>query len=106
MLALFSSEPYTQPAPAADGDIDLAPHLTNSSLQTQRGEEGVRLLGELIGCHVISGDVGGESRSILTQSHLESIQDQMADTLSETFKAAIQLPIHFQVTFVFSREFT
>jgi hypothetical protein len=99
-LALFSSKPYTPPAAAADGDIDLAPHLTNSSLQTHRGEEGVRLLDELVGCHVISGDVD-ESRSILTQSHLESIQDQMADTLSETFKAAIQSPIHFQVTFVF-----
>lgn len=95
VLALFSSKPYTPPAAAADGDIDLAPHLTNSSLQTHRGEEGVRLLDELVGCHVISGDVD-ESRSILTQSHLENIQDQMADTLSETFKAAIQSPIHFQ----------
>lgn len=66
----------------------------------------MRLLDELVGCHVISGDIGGESRTFLTQSHLESIQDQMADTLSETFKAAIQLPIHFQVMFVFPGEFT
>lgn len=62
----------------------------------------MRLLDELVGCHVISGDVGG---SILTRSHLESIQDQMADTLSETFKAAIQSPIHFQVTFISAEEF-
>jgi len=73
----------------------LAPHLTNSSLQTHRGEEGVRLLDELVGCHIMSGDVG-ESRSILTQDHLENLQGQMADVLSETFKAAIQSPIHFQ----------
>jgi tubulin--tyrosine ligase len=104
-LALFSSKPYTPPAPATDGGIDLAPHLTNSSLQTDRGEEGVRLLDELVGCHVMSGDASGGPRSILTQGHLENIQDQMADTLSETFKAAIQSPIHFQVTFSFAGEF-
>ncbi|KAI9462495.1 TTL-domain-containing protein [Lactarius psammicola] len=98
VLALFSSKPYTLPAPAADGGIDLTPHLTNSSLQTHRGEEGVRLFDELVGCHVMSDDAGGGPRSILlTQSHLENIQDQMAVTLSETFKAAIQSPIHFQV---------
>ena len=102
MLALFSSKPYTRPAPSADGGVDLEPHLTNSSLQIHRGEEGVRLLDELVGCHVMSGDLGGIPRSILTQAHLENIQDQMADILSETFKAAIQSPIHFQVTFTFS----
>ena len=105
VLALFSSDPYSPPAPATDGAIDLAPHLTNSSLQTHRGEEGVRLLDELIGCHVISGDAGSGPRSILTLRHIENIQDQMADTLSETFKAAIQSPIHFQVTFSFAGEF-
>jgi len=105
VLALFSSKPYTPPAPATDGGIDLAPHLTNSSLQTHRGE-GVRLFDELVGCHVMSGDPGGGPGSILlAQSHLENIQDQMADTLSETFKAAIQSPIHFQVRFIFAGEF-
>ncbi|KAH8987149.1 TTL-domain-containing protein [Lactarius deliciosus] len=97
VLALFSLKPYTHPAPATDGGIDLAPHLTNSSLQSHRGEEGVRLLDELVGCHVMSGDAGDGPRSnLLTQSHIENIQDQMAHTLSETFKAAIQSPIHFQ----------
>jgi tubulin--tyrosine ligase len=105
VLALFSSKPYTPPAPAADGGIDLEPHLTNSSLQTHRGEEGVWLLDELAGCHVMSGDAGGGPRSILTQGHLENIQEQMADTLSETFKAAIQWPIHFQVRSVSSESF-
>jgi len=85
------------PVPAADHAIDLAPHLTNSSLQTQRGEEGVRLFDELIGCHILScganAPCGG---SILTSDHLTNIQDQIADTLAETFKAALQSPIHFQ----------
>ena len=97
-LALFSSKHYTPPVPAADDTIDLAPHLTNSSLQTQRGEEGVRLFDELIGCQVLScgadAPCGG---SVLTLDHLTNIQDQIADTLAETFKAALQSPIHFQV---------
>ncbi|KAI9445132.1 TTL-domain-containing protein [Lactarius indigo] len=97
VLALFSLKPYTHPAPATDGGIDLVPHLTNSSLQTHRGEEGVRLFDELVGCHVMSGDAGdGPKSNLLTQSHLENTQDQMAEALSETFKAAIQSPIHFQ----------
>ncbi|KAJ3718805.1 tubulin-tyrosine ligase family-domain-containing protein, partial [Lentinula raphanica] len=57
VLALFSSLPYTVPN-ASDSSTstqaDLAPHLTNTSLQTHRGEQGVRLLNELIGCHILS----------------------------------------------------
>jgi len=118
MLALFSSKPFALPAPApapapAPGDtIDLAPHLTNSSLQqttTRRGEECVRLLDELVGCHILSrgasatapGLPGGHGHgsnpdSTLTSDHLANIQDQIADALAETFTAAIQSPIHFQ----------
>jgi len=97
ILALFSSKHYTPPAPAADDTIDLAPHLTNSSLQTHRGEEGVRLFDELVGCHVLScrGDAPGGG-SNLTLGHLTDIQDQIADSLAETFKAALEWPIHFQ----------
>jgi len=98
ILALFSSKRYTPPVPAANDIIDLAPHLTNSSLQAQRGEEGVRLFDELVGCHILSrranAPCGG---TILTSDHLANIQDQIADTLAETFKAALQSPIHFQV---------
>jgi hypothetical protein len=98
VLALFSSKHYTMPVPAADHAIDLARHLTNSSLQIQRGEEGVRLFDELVGCHILScranAPCGG---SILTSDHLTNIQDQIAETLAETFKAALQSPIHFQV---------
>jgi len=103
-LALFSSKPYTSPVHAADGAVDLAPHLTNSSLQTHKGEEGVRLFDELLGCHILSGeesDVPGGG-STLTVDHLENIQDQIADVLAETFKAALQSPIHFQVWLIFN----
>lgn len=98
VLALFSSKPYTPPAHAVDGTIDLAPHLTNTSLQIQGGEEGVRLLDELAGCHILSCGVDAtRGESTLTSGHLADIQDQIADSLAETFKAALQWPIHFQV---------
>jgi tubulin--tyrosine ligase len=98
MLALFSSKHYTPPAPTVDDNIDLTPHLTNTSLQTRRGGEGVRLFDELVGCHILScGADAPSGGSILTLGHLTNIQDQIAEALSETFKAALQSPIHFQV---------
>jgi hypothetical protein len=98
MLALFSLKPYTPPAPATGDAIDLAPHLTNSSLQTHRGEEGVRLFDELVGCDILSrGADALSSDSTLTLDHLANIQDQIAEALVETFTAALQSPIHFQV---------
>ncbi|KAJ3714408.1 hypothetical protein C8R42DRAFT_747627 [Lentinula raphanica] len=73
VLALFSSLPYTVPN-ASDSSTstqaDLAPHLTNTSLQTHRGEQGVRLLNELIGCHILSD--GFEDHPILT---LDDVDD-------------------------------
>ena len=110
MLALFSSKPFALPAP---GDtIDLAPHLTNSSLQAHRGEDGVRLLDELVGSHILSRGssipdfclTGSDPDSTLTSDHLADIQDQVADALAETFTVALQSPIHFQVrSFFFFR---
>jgi hypothetical protein len=79
----------------ADTTIDLTPHLTNTSLQTHRGEEGVRLLSELVGCSILSGDTPGALK--LTNEHIEMIVTQMAEVLSETFKAAVQSSVHFQV---------
>ena len=98
ILALFSSKPYTSPSPIGDEDdspVDLVPHLTNTSLQTHRGEEGVRLLDEIIGCHILSVD--GE-HGMLTTGHVSEIQDQIADALAEAFKAALETPVHFQVS--------
>ena len=98
ILSLFSSKPYALPQASDDDEdgaaIDLAPHLTNTSLQTHRGEEGVRLLDELVGLPILSGS--GE-HTILKAEHLEVIQTQIAEALSETFKAALAMPIHFQV---------
>jgi len=78
-----------------ESTISLTPHLTNTSLQTHCGEENVRLLDELVGCRILSG--GEESSdSVLNAVDVAVIKQQMADTLSETFKAAIQQPVHFQ----------
>ncbi|KAH7921796.1 tubulin-tyrosine ligase [Leucogyrophana mollusca] len=102
VLALFSSAPYEAPTvkdiACGDGRIDLIPHLTNTSLQTHNGEEGVRLLDELSGCRILSypyGAADGEE-SYFTAGDIVSIQRQMANVLAETFKAAVETPVHFQ----------
>lgn len=108
ILALFSSVPYSKPATPKSTDdaqndtpINLAPHLTNTSLQTHRGEDGVRLLDELGGCSILSSSESGvhsdDEGLKLTAEDISSIQDQMAHILSETFKAALEMPVHFQV---------
>ncbi|KAI0033435.1 TTL-domain-containing protein [Vararia minispora EC-137] len=96
ILALFSSKPYAPPKIADDEDgtlVDLSAHLTNTSLQAHRGEEGVRLFDELIGCHILSGEGAGR---MLTAEHVQNIQDQCADALAEVFRAALETPVHFQ----------
>ncbi|KAI0079605.1 TTL-domain-containing protein [Panus rudis PR-1116 ss-1] len=127
ILALFSAVPYTPP----DADVlheagvaNLAAHLTNTSLQSERGEAGVRLLNELIGCHVLSSASKLEpkrgkmmsqamdteqqataaeptfspsySHDSLSVADVEDIQEQMAEILAETFKAALDMSVHFQ----------
>lgn len=107
ILALFAAVPYASPVLSeVDGierrssSIDLAPHLTNTSRQTYRGEEGVRLLDELIGCSILSSDEnskGPDGHLTLTPGDVAAIKDQIAQILSETFKAALEMPVHFQV---------
>jgi len=97
ILALFSAVPYSSPLAGEDENlsIDLTPHLTNTSLQTHRGEEGVRLLDELVGCDILSDS---EHQWKLTAEIVSSIIDQVAATLAETFKAALgDSSVHFQV---------
>jgi tubulin---tyrosine ligase len=95
MLALFSAVPYSTPAEDEDSSIDLRPHLTNTSLQTYRGEEGVRLLNELVGCDMLC-DSGHQWK--LAAEHVNYIVDQVADILAETFRAALEdSSVHFQV---------
>ena len=96
-LALFSSKPYSAPECSDDEgtDIDLAPHLTNTSLQIHRGEETVRLLDELVGCQILSGN---GDRTKLSTEHVKTIQSQVCDILADTFRAALETPVHFQVS--------
>lgn len=95
ILALFSSVPFVLPE-AGDPNPSLEPHLTNTSLQSDQGEAGVRLLNELIGCQILSP---GWDRK-LTEEDVDDLTTQLCETLSETFKAALESPIHFQVTFL------
>lgn len=106
ILALFSAVPYHPPsfdndqdAPGpTNGVIDLSAHLTNTSLQTERGEAGVRLLDELVGCHILKPSDKGPSISNaqFTPQDIEDIKAQMREILAETFKAALEMSIHFQ----------
>ncbi|KAG7099371.1 hypothetical protein E1B28_001227 [Marasmius oreades] len=75
-------------------EIDLACHLTNTSLQTHRGEAGVRLLNELVGCHVLSDPK--ETMRIFTEEDIDLLTSQMMQVLEETFTAALRDPINFQ----------
>ena len=98
ILALFSAVPYKPPqaVPLAEGDhspLDLAPHLTNTSLQVNGGEQSVRLLDEMIGCHILSQ----EGEPLLTTANFEDIVQNVGKVLAETFKAALGNPVHFQV---------
>ena len=91
ILALFAPVPYAEPQ-TRDGEIDLGPHLTNTSLQKELGEENVRLFDELIGCRIMSND-----QRVFTADDLQGILAQISDVLGETFQAAVDSPVHFQV---------
>ncbi|KAJ7275351.1 tubulin-tyrosine ligase family-domain-containing protein [Mycena haematopus] len=99
VLALFSAVPYVRPSAKEDKDgdplpVDLGPHLTNTSLQAERGEEGVRLFSELVSCQILSGP--DNTRTKFSTEDMQAIIDQMVRILAETFKAALENPIHFQ----------
>lgn len=146
ILALFSASPYTALTAGKDGaddfDVneDLAAHLTNTSLQKERGEAGVRLFDELVGCHIISSGTATSNQpagpaahatrqprapraigealdvdairaarkeqaekaqqrrepSLLSADDIEDLKSQVAETLAETFKAALEMSVHFQ----------
>ncbi|KAF9270377.1 tubulin-tyrosine ligase [Marasmius fiardii PR-910] len=92
VLALFSSKPYQNPGSAET--IDLARHLTNTSLQAHRGEEGVRLLDEFIGCHVLS--IPDSGVRVFKEEDVADLTSQMRLILAETFRAVLRDPINFQ----------
>ncbi|EKM83751.1 hypothetical protein AGABI1DRAFT_66676 [Agaricus bisporus var. burnettii JB137-S8] len=97
VLALFCSTPYSQPRSSADElyPANLESHLTNTSLQIDGGEEGVRLLDELIGCHSFE-EGRSDSIGIFTKNDKAIILGQMTEILKETFRAALATPVHFQ----------
>ena len=104
ILALFAAVPYGPPTFEITNDdeppvVNLAPHLTNTSLQTERGEENVRLLDELAGCKILSD--GGTYGAFSHDDHRALIA-QIGDVLGETFKAGIEASIHFQVSTIVS----
>jgi len=53
----------------------------------------VRLLDELIGCRFLPVT---DEHDTLKQQDVDEIIDQMSDILAETFKAALENPVHFQ----------
>jgi tubulin---tyrosine ligase len=100
ILALFSAVPYVEPeadltSQGKHSPVDLAPHLTNTSLQGHDSEDSVRLLEELIDCRILSG--GLENDEKLTAEDVTDIICQIVEILAETFKAGLETPIHFQV---------
>lgn len=92
ILALFSSVPFALPE-TDDSNPSLTPHLTNTSLQTDRGEASVRLLDELVGCQILSPGWGRK----LTEEDVNDLVEKIGEIISETFKAALETPVHFQV---------
>ena len=93
MLALSSSVPFVLPE-GGDSKASLTPHLTNTSLQADQGEATVRLLDKLVGCQVLSPTWDRK----LAEEDVKDLTSQIAEILSETFKAALGNPVHFQVT--------
>ncbi|KAF5355911.1 hypothetical protein D9756_003904 [Leucocoprinus leucothites] len=97
ILALFCSVPYARPGPgtdASDGEgsypKDLEGHLTNTSLQAVRGEEGVRLFDELVGCQIFGENA--DDLGLFAEHDRRDIIRQMTEVLAETFRAALRIP--------------
>ncbi|KIJ45606.1 hypothetical protein M422DRAFT_29727 [Sphaerobolus stellatus SS14] len=92
ILALFSGTPYSAPTHDENGNVNMHPHLTNTSFHTEHGEKGVRLLSELVDSTILSSP----QRPKFTESDVAGIVDQVVQILRETFRAALASPVHFQ----------
>jgi hypothetical protein len=77
--------------------MDLRPHLTNTSLQTHRGEDGVFLFDELLGCTVLTPQ-NAEGKIRFGEEDAANFLDQMCEILADTFRAAVEHPVHFQAS--------
>ena len=97
ILALFAGTAYAPPSLDPEDtpeDMDLSPHLTNTALQENVDESSVRLLRELVGCDILS--ISEPNSSVFLLEDVRNIEDQVADVLAETFKAALASAVHFQ----------
>lgn len=102
-LTLFASAAYAHPQRDSDAEsgVDLRAHLTNTSLQTPSPEnpdpnDNVRLLAEMIGTPILSKEGGGNGRT-LSAEDVEVITGLVYETLADTFRAALESSVHFQV---------
>ncbi|KAI0094710.1 tubulin-tyrosine ligase family-domain-containing protein [Irpex rosettiformis] len=105
-LALFSATPYTSPfrLDSSENPTDISAHLTNTSLQKERGEAGVRLFDELVGSHVLSRSGhtsmepqrGVDEDAIFTEADATDVKKQIGELLEDSFRAALGMSVHFQ----------
>ncbi|KAK4058085.1 putative tubulin--tyrosine ligase pby1 [Microbotryomycetes sp. JL221] len=100
-LALFAPVAYEAPTETEDGRIDLASHLTNTCLQTSingssehtKADLAVSAWPNLVGKAILSGPRKGDK---LNEGDVKSVEDQVADSVSEVFKAAVGAGTSFQ----------
>lgn len=104
-LALFAPTSYSLPSSRSHDDgqeigVDLSAHLTNTCLQNSvlgggRDELAVSTLQAMAGHkRILAGPHEGE---VLQPEHVTCIEGQVAETVSEIFKAAVSASTSFQV---------
>lgn len=110
-LALFAPTPYVfPPTRTANGQIDLSSHLTNTCLQTpdredghSQGEKGeseearsivVATWQSLSAFVILDGPFKGET---VGEERMRKVEDAVAETVRETFKAGVSSGSGFQV---------
>lgn len=99
-LALFAPTPYQLPSANDEGPVDLSSHLTNTCLQTTllgeaAPELAVSTLSAMADRTILGGPYQGEK---LGGERVEKIEDQVAETVAEVFKAAVSAGTSFQAS--------
>ncbi|ORY85290.1 tubulin-tyrosine ligase family-domain-containing protein [Leucosporidium creatinivorum] len=97
-LALFAPTPYELPSATDDGPVDLSSHLTNTCLQTAilgeaTPEVAVSTLSAMADRVILGGPHQGEK---LGEANVHRIEDQVAATVADVFKAAVSAGTSFQ----------
>lgn len=99
-LALFALTPYQLPSAFEKGPVDLSSHLTNTCLQTAilgeaTPEVAVSTLSAMADRIILGGPHQGEK---LGEANVHKIEDQVAATVADVFKAAVSAGTSFQVS--------